>query len=89
MPTFLPQVAMTVAITWFRRITSLLVENAPRASLCTPKQQSLLSYAKFTGHSHSVHVPHGFASIPSGGDVSTGPLPTSVQFVLSAVPLLS
>lgn len=32
---------------------------------------------------------HGFASIPSGGCVSTFPFPTSDQLVLNAVPLLS
>lgn len=34
-------------------------------------------------------APHFFASMPSGGVVSTFALPTSSQFVLSAVPLLS
>lgn len=37
----------------------------------------------------ATHSPHRFASIPSGGFVSTGFFPTSSQFVLSAVPLLS
>lgn len=32
---------------------------------------------------------HFFATIPSGGLVSTGPFPTSDQFVLRLVPLLS
>lgn len=38
---------------------------------------------------HRQSIYHFFASIPSGGSVSTGPLPTSAQFVLNAVPLLS
>lgn len=36
-----------------------------------------------------IHYDHFFAVMPSGGLVSTGPLLTSSQFVLSAVPLLS
>lgn len=35
------------------------------------------------------YVSQLFATIPSGGLVSTFPFPTSTQFVLSAVPLLS
>ena len=36
-----------------------------------------------------IHLLQGFASMPSGGRVSTLPLLTSSQFVLSEVPLLS
>lgn len=38
---------------------------------------------------YPLYLPHDFASMPSGGRVSTFPLLTSSQFVLSEVPLLS
>jgi hypothetical protein len=40
-------------------------------------------------HISTLYLPHDFASIPSGGRVSTLPLLTSSQFVLNEVPLLS
>lgn len=53
----------------------------PRLAYCTFSQRHQ--------HAHSPHAPHFFHSDPSGGFTSTGPLPTSAQFVLSAVPPLS
>jgi hypothetical protein len=69
---------------------SLTLVMQLHAMLSRRKQSSLLPFSpQLLNCFTQLHFPQDLASMPSGGRVSTLPLLTSFQFVLSEVPLLS